>query len=405
MEALKKMIEDLGRAFETFKGENDKRIKEIEGKGHADPVLAEKVDKINKDIGEISAMKRQLEALENTIGRGVLPGGAKGEREKVIAEHKQAFNKWLRKGHEAGLRELEVRAELSTSSDPEGGYAVPVELSKTIREIATTLSAMRAISDVQTIGTNEYSELVDVGGESAEWVGEKTTRSETDTAGLEKVSWFPKELSALPKVSQSSLDDIFFNVEAWVAKFVARAFAVKEGAAWITGNGVEKPRGIAGYPFVANASYAWGKIGYIAGGHTSLLNSADAIIDLQHALKAPYRPGSTFLTNDTTCAKIRKLKDGEGNYLWRPGLAEGAPDVLLGKPIAYDDNVDSVGANKYPLFYGNFKEGYLIVDRMGIRLLRDPYTSKPYVLFYTTKRTGGGVRNFEAIKALKIATA
>jgi len=156
---------------------------------------------------------------------------------------------------------------------------------------------------------------------------------------------------------------------------------------------------------VANASYAWGKVGYIAGGHATLLNSADKLIDLQHALKAVYRNGAVFLMADSTVNTVRKMKDGEGNYLWRPGLAENAPDTLLGKPIEVDDNVDAIGANKYPIFFGNFKRAYLIVDRLGTRVLRDPYSAKPYVAFYTTKRVGGGIVMYEAIKALKIAAS
>ncbi|MFA5706904.1 MAG: phage major capsid protein, partial [Candidatus Neomarinimicrobiota bacterium] len=182
-------------------------------------------------------------------------------------------------------------------------------------------------------------------------------------------------------------------------------FNEEESEAFISGSGVEQPKGIAAYTMVANASYAWGKVGYIAGGHASLLNNADKLIDLQHALKSVYRNGAVWLMADSTLNAIRKLKDGEGNYLWRPGLAENALDTLLGKPIEIDDNVDAIGANKYPIFFGNFKRAYLIVDRLGTRVLRDPFTAKPYVAFYTTKRVGGGIVMYEAIKALKIAAS
>jgi HK97 family phage major capsid protein len=154
---------------------------------------------------------------------------------------------------------------------------------------------------------------------------------------------------------------------------------------------------------VANASYAWGKVGYIASGHAMQLNNADKLIDLQHALKSVYRNGAVWLMADSTVNQIRKLKDGEGNYLWRPGLAENASDTLLGKPVEVDDNVDAIGKDKYAVFFGNFKRGYLIVDRYGIRVLRDPYSNKPYIHFYTTKRVGGGIVMYEAIKALKIS--
>jgi HK97 family phage major capsid protein len=171
----------------------------------------------------------------------------------------------------------------------------------------------------------------------------------------------------------------------------------------LNGNGVGQPKGLKAYPMVANASYAWGKIGFTAGGHATLLNNPDALKNLKHSLKPAYRTGASWLMNDSTFLTIDKLKDGDGNYIWRPGLIEGTPDTLLGKPIEYDDNVDNIAANAFPIWFGNFKRAYLIVDRFGIRVLRDPYTSKPYVKFYTTKRVGGGIVMYEAIKALKIA--
>lgn len=402
---LKDTIEAIGRAFEEFKAANDLRLKQIEAKGSADPLVAEQVEKINAKISELSAMKRQIEAVETAVARSQFPGGGADRHNPVKEEHAKAFNAWMRKGVEAGLKDLEVKAELSTLSDPDGGFLVPDAIPAAMITVAQSMSAMRSICSVQTIGTAEWKELVDVGGESAEWVGEKGTRNETDTAALKEVSIFPKELSAKPKVTQTLLDDANYDVEGWIGRFIGRAFAAKEGAAFISGNGVEKPKGIAAYTMIANASYAWGKVGYIAGGHASLLNNADKLIDLQHAPKVLYRPNARWLMNDLTLATIRKFKDGEGNYLFVPGLTAGAADLLLGKPITYDDYVDDIGANKYPIFFGDFKEGYLIVDRIGIRMLRDPYSSKPYVEFYTTKRVGGGIRNYEAIKAFKIAAS
>lgn len=400
MPELKEMIEAIGRTFEEFKAANDLRIKELE-KGKSDPVLAEKVDKINTALTQMGDMKQQLEAIETAVARSQFHGG--GEINPAKAAHKKAFNAWLRKGNDDGLRDMEVKAELSTLSDPDGGYTVPEELNKNIRDIAVTMSAMRRLADVITIGTSEYKELVDMQGESAEWVGEKGTRSETDTPTLAMVSWFPKELSAMPPVTQNMLDDSWFDVEAWVSKFIARAMSVKEGVAWINGNGVEKPKGIAGYTMIADASYAWGKVGYLTSGNANLLNNPDKIEDVSLALKAMYLNGASWLTNRATVGKIRQLKDGDGKSLWQPGLQVGAPNMLFGYPVELDDNIDNIGANKYPLWFGNFKEAYLIVDRQGVRMLRDPFTKKPYVLFYTTKRTGGGIRNFEAIKALKIS--
>lgn len=404
MKEIRDLIDQLGRTFETFKAENDRRIASIEAKGYAPADVVEKVEKINKDLGDIAAMKRQLEALETAIGRGG-GGGGKSELDRAKAEHAVAFEKYFRKGVEAGLKDLEIKAALSTLSDPDGGFLVPEEMAATIDRIAAAESAMRRLATVQPIGTDTWKKLVSMGVSDAGWVAEKASRTETDTPTLKEIAINTKELYSNPAITQGSLDDSRIDVAAWLGDEVSTDFDEQEGEAFISGNGVGEPKGIGSYTMVANASYAWGSIGYIAGGHATLLNNADKLIDLQHALKRKYRNGAAWLMNDTTCSKVRALKDGEGNYLWRPGLAEGAPDVLLGKPVEYDDNVDDIGAGKYPVWFGNWKRAYLIVDRFGIRVLRDPYTNKPYVHFYTTKRVGGGVVMYEALKALKIATS
>jgi HK97 family phage major capsid protein len=402
MDELKKLIEALGRAFEEFKAANDLRIKELE-KGRNDPVLAEKIEKINAEMTAISNVKKQVEALETAVAQGQFPGGASSALDTAKKAHKAAFEKWFRKGVEADLRGLEVQAAASTLSDPDGGFTVPEEVETAIDRVALTVSAMRRISTVRSISTDTYKKLVSQGGASSGWVGEKGSRSETDTPTLVEIAINTKELYAMPYATQTLLDDSRVDIAAWLADEVAVDFNEEESDAFINGNGVSEPKGIAAYSMVANASYAWGKVGYITSGNASLLNNADKLIDLQHALKSVYRNGAAFLMADSTVNVIRKMKDGEGNYLWRPGLAEGAPDTLLGKPIEIDDNVDAIGANKYPIFFGNFKRAYLIVDRLGTRVLRDPYSAKPYIAFYTTKRVGGGIVMYEAIKALKIS--
>jgi len=403
MEDLKKVIEDLGRAWEEFKAENDCWQKEIEAKGHADPLLTEKVNKINADLSQIAAMKKQLEDLEKTVSRGGLGGDGDWGRTSAKKEHAKAFDRWFRKGIDDGLSALEVQANLSTLSDPDGGFTVPEETEAAIDRVAATLSAMRRLATVRTIGTDEYKKLVNKGGATSGWVAEKGTRAETTTPSLVEIAINTKEVYAMPAATQKLLDDSRVDIAAWLADEVSIEFTEEEGASFITGNGVEKPHGILGYTAVANASYAWGKIGYIAGGAASTFTDADKLIDLQHALKSVYRNGAAFLMNDATFAHIRKFKDGEGNYIWRPGLAEGALDTLLGKPVEIDDNMPDIGTGTYPIAFANFKRAYLIIDRFGIRVLRDPYTSKPYVLFYTTRRVGGGIVMYEAIKLLKVS--
>ena len=400
---LKETIQALGKAFDAFKAENDARLKEIEKKGAADPLLAEKVDKINADIAQISALKKQLDTLETAVAQGQFPGGGKNELDRVKAQHKDAFAKFFRKGAEGGLRDLEVQAGLSTLSDPDGGFLVPEDYEQAIDRVALSVSAMRRLATVRTIGTDTYKKLVNQGGASAGWVGEKGARAETNTPTLTEIAINTKEIYAMPAATQTLLDDSRVDIAGWLADEVSIEFSEQESEAFINGNGVEQPKGIAAYAMAANSSYVWGKVGYITSGNTSLVNDLDKLIDLQHALKPVYRNGAAWLMNDATLATIRKMKDGDGNYIWVPGLKDGAPDTLLGKPVEIDDNVDDIAANKYPIFFANFKRAYLIIDRQGVRVLRDPYTSKPYVLFYTTKRVGGGIVMYEAIKALKVS--
>jgi len=400
---LKETIQALGKAFDAFKAENDARLKEIEKKGAADPLLSEKVDKINADIAQISALKKQLETLETAVAQGQFPGGGKNELDRVKAQHKDAFAKFFRKGAEGGLRDLEVQAGLSTLSDPDGGFLVPEDYEQAIDRVALSVSAMRRLATVRTIGTDTYKKLVNQGGASSGWVGEKGARAETNTPTLTEIAINTKEIYAMPAATQTLLDDSRVDIAGWLADEVSIEFSEQESEAFINGNGVEQPKGIAAYAMAANSSYVWGKVGYITSGNSSLVNDLDKLIDLQHALKPVYRNGAAWLMNDATLATIRKMKDGDGNYIWVPGLKDGAPDTLLGKPVEIDDNVDDIAANKYPIFFANFKRAYLIIDRQGVRVLRDPYTSKPYVLFYTTKRVGGGIVMYEAIKALRVS--
>lgn len=399
---LKGTIEKLGNAFEQFKAENDVRIKEIEAKGGADPLLTEKVDKINAEISELAAMKQKIETHETILGRRGMGGGraVDGKEAKI-----KAFNHLMRRGDINSIKDIDVQASASTLSDPDGGFLVPEEVEAQIDRVAQTVSAMRRISTVRSISTDTYKKLVSQGGATSGWVAEKGARNETSNPTLAEIAINTKEIYAMPYATQTLLDDSRVDIGAWLADEVSMEFNEEESKSFITGDGVGQPKGIAAYTMIANASYAWGKVGYIAGGHATLLNNSDKLIDLQHALKSVYRNGAVWLMADSAVNAIRKLKDGDGNYIWRPGLTEGSPDTILGKPVEIDDNVDAIAANKYPVFFGNFKRAYLIVDRLGIRVLRDPYTAKPYVAFYTTKRVGGGIVMYEAIKALKIATS
>jgi HK97 family phage major capsid protein len=394
------VLADLQKAWADFRTEHTAQIAEIKA-GLNDPLTAGKVDNINAAISALQAQQADLAIKAAAFEMG---GGSKVDKD--VQAHSKAFNAWFRKGVDAGLRDLEVQAKLTTQSDPDGGFIVPTETEAGIDRVLGTMSAMRALSTVRKIGAPTYKKLVNVGGASSGWVGENGTRSETNTPSLKGLEFNAKELYAQPAATQTMLDDAEMSIEEWLADEVSIEFAEQEGDAFINGNGVAEPRGLLGYDTAANASYAWGKLGYIKTGAAAdfaASNPADALIDLIHGLKRGYRQNGAFLMNDMTLAAVRKFKDGQGNYLWQPSAQAGVPSTLLGYRVETDDNMPDLGANEFPVAFGDFKRGYLILDRVGIRVLRDPFTSKPNVLFYTTKRVAGGVQNFEAIKLLKCA--
>jgi len=406
-----KILAQINVAFEEFKVSNDNRIKELEKKQTADVLNVEQVNRINAEITDLKKMFDEAQKVMAAIRVG---GIANDEVTPEKKAHAAAFNKWFRRGDRAiaedALKDLAVKAKLTTDSDTDGGYVVPDEMTKTIDRVLGTMSAMRQLAQVIPIGTSVFKKPINQGGATAGWVGEREARSETNTPQLNLLEFAAMELYALPYATQTMLDDAFFNAEQWLADEVAIAFAEQEGAAYVTGSGVNRPRGLLSYDTIANASYAWGKIGFIATGSgsgfitpTTTASPADCLISLMYALKQGYRANATWLMSDATMGTVRQLKDVDGKYLWAPPTSpEGVP-TILGKSTATDDNMQSIGSNAFPIAFGDFRRGYLIVDRFGVRVLRDPYTNKPYIGFYTTKRVGGGIQNFEAIKLLKCA--
>lgn len=397
------VLAELNRSFEEFQAKNNARMAELE-KGRDDVVARDQVDRINAEISQLTKLVEDTKAATDALR----VGGAGNTPDADKQAHASAFNKWFRRGGQSvedSLVDLQVKAGLTTESDPDGGYLVPEQMEGTIDRVLGTVSAIRGLARVINVGTDEYSKLVNLGGAGSGWVGESDARPETATPTLSKIVINSGEIYANPAATQRSLDDASFNVEQWLADEVSIAFAEQEGAAFWNGDGKDKPRGIKSYTTVANASYAWGKIGFVPTGGAAgfaASNPADAIIALYYALKSGYRNGAAFLTSDAVLGQVRSFKDGQGNYLWAPPTAD-MPATILGKPVQTDDNIDALAANAFPMAFGNFERGYLIADRVGIRVLRDPYTNKPNVHFYTTKRVGGAVVNFEAIKLLKCA--
>ena len=299
-----------------------------------------------------------------------------------------------------------ARFEPLIGTDEDGGYAVPEELDRNILNLLKDEVVMRQEATVITVGGSDYKKLVNLGGTASGWVGETDTRSQTATSRLELIEPLMGEIYGNPQATQKMLDDAFFNVEAWINSELATEFAEQEEIAFTSGDGTKKPKGFLAYESTDETDKvrAFGKLQHIVSGEATAV-TADAIIKLIYTLRKAHRTGAKFMMNNNSLFAIRLLKDSEGNYLWRPGLELGQPSSLAGYGIAENEQMPDIAADAKAIAFGNFKRGYTIVDRIGTRILRDPYTNKPFVGFYTTKRTGGMLVDSQAIKLLKIAVA
>lgn len=403
------IVKALNATFAAFKAQNDAEMAELKKRGAVDPVTAEHTAKINAEVARLTA---QLDDMNTRLAASRAGGTTtQGAVTPEVKAYNEAFNRWFTRGeNENGLHALAVRAAMTTDSNPDGGYLVPVDIEKEITRVLALRSAMRGLARVITISTDTYKKPHNLAGTDSGWVGERDTRTATNNPTLAELEFPVHEIYAMPKATQKVLDDAYINLADWLAQEVQIQFAEAEGLAFISGSGVKKPRGFTAYSTVANASYAWGKIGYIASGVAAALfdssnNGVDALMGMVYGLRAGYRANATWIMNDATTLAVRKLKDQYGDYLWQPPVQAGQPASLVGYSVAPDDQMPDIGAGNFPIAFGDWSRGYLIVDRAGISVLRDPYSSKPYVLFYTTKRVGGGVMDFAAIKLMKIATS
>jgi HK97 family phage major capsid protein len=397
-ETMTAAFDDFMEAFSEFKQANDQRLGEIEQKLTSDVVTRDKVERINKAMDEQARVIDQLalKKLRPALGRG-------GVTSLETSERKAAFDAYIRRGDEAALRDLEAKA-MATSSD--GGYLVPDETDSEIGRRLASISPIRGLATVRQVSGAVLKKPFAPTGMASGWVAETAARTQTDTPQLTELSFPTMELYAMPAATQSLLDDAAVDVEAWIAGEVDIAFAEQEGTAFVSGDGTNKPKGFLAYSTVADDSWAWGSIGYKASGAAGAFATSgpsDVLLDTIYSLKAGHRQNGTFVMNRKTQGEIRKFKDADGNYLWLPPAGPGQQATLMGFPIAEAEDMPDIAANAFSIAFGDFKAGYLVVDRMGVRVLRDPYSAKPYVLFYTTKRVGGGVQNFEAIKLIKFA--
>ncbi len=398
------------KAFNEFKTVNDAKLAEL-AKGTS---VADHLAKIEKIQIEMSEQKKLIETLEAKAKRPVFGDDGKPVNE-AEQEHKTAFNSFMRKGKTDGLSELEAKAYAwSTNSGADGGYAVPKVIDGMIDSLAVNISPIRAIAQVVQISTTDYHKLVNKRGTASGWVGETDERPATATSVLADIKPTMGELYANAQASQQMLDDVFFNAESWLASEIATEFARAEGAAFITGDGSNKPTGFlhGSTAATADASRAFGTIEHFATGTsaafktlTGTVNPADDLFALVSKMKAAYRSGSKWVTNKALLFEIMAFKDYQGRYVFQPTSAPGMADTILGYPVVEAEDMPTKGAASLSLAFGNFNLAYLIVDRIGTRTLRDPFSNKPYVGFYCTKRLGGALINSEALKVLKFAAS
>ena len=394
------VYEAMMRTFEDFKSENDARLKAVEMRG-GDVIADEKVARID---AALTAQQQRLDELALKSARPAL--GADSARHGFTA-HKSAFDSYIRSGESAGLRQIETKA-MSVGSSPDGGYLVPEETETEIGKRLMDLSPMRSICATRVISGGIYRKPFMTSGPATGWVGETAARPQTGSPVLDELSFPAMELYAMPAATATLLEDSAVNIDDWLAGEVELTFAMQEGAAFVSGDGSNKPKGLLAYPMVANNAWAWGNIGYVptsvAGGFPAS-NPSDVLIDLVYGLRSGYRQNATFVMNRKTQSSVRKFKDGNGAYIWQPAAVAGGRSSLIGFPLLEAEDMPDVAAGSLSIAFGDFRRGYLIVDRQGVRVLRDPYSAKPYVLFYTTKRVGGGVQDFDAIKLMKFAVS
>ena len=408
MEALKKAFEEFQKDWKQYKDTNDSRLKLVESKGHAPADYTEKMEKMNTSMDDLAKTVEELKVVKNTPTLDE----TKAEHAEIHAKSKSAIQHYLQKGSNATSVEQinDIKASfllhdehklLAVDVDRDGGVWVRPEVDSEIRKRIFESSPMRAHADSQGISTDSLEFIYDDDEVAQGWVGETQTRGDTSTSKLNLVSIPVHEQFAQPVATQKLLDDASINIESWLAGKVDGKFSRSEATAFITGDGVSKPKGILNYP---SGSGTFNTIEQVDSGSAGNVTE-DGLISLQNALFEEFQANARYFMRRATAGAVRLLKDGENRYLWSISgdLTSGAMQMLLGKPVHFANDMPAAAADSLSIAYGDFRQGYLIVDRIGIRVLRDPFTTKGQIKFYTTKRVGGGVQQFQAIKLQKLA--
>lgn len=381
------LVQQLQQAFATFKDEHTRQLNEIKA-GINDPLQAGKVEKINEEIANLQAA---IDATNTKMA--AVEMGAGGARPLADKEYSDSFMAHMRRG--------EVSASLNKGTAAEGGFTVPIEWDRTVTDKLILISPMRELCTVQSVAGAGYKKLINLRGTGSGWVGEAAARPETNTPQFAEQGYGWGEIYANPSATQQMLDDSELNLEQWLAGEVQTEFSFQENKAFVSGDGTNKPRGLLTYAAGGSNLHPLGGIAVTASGGVGVI-TGDAILDLVYALPSAFTGGAKFAMNRNTQLKARKLKDGQGNYLWQPSLIAGQPATLAGYALAEVPDMPDVATNALSIAFGDFKRAYKILDRIGVRVLRDPFTNKPYVSFYTTKRVGGGLENPECMKFMKI---
>ena len=353
---------------------------------------------------KLTEQESRLAMMQTKNSRPALSAAA-----EIELPHQKAFAAYLRSGDDDGLRALGVEEKgLSTQVSAEGGYLVDPQTAQSVMSVLLGASSLRAVANVVNVEASAFDVLVDHNDTGAGWSDETANATETGAPHLERISIPLHELSAMPKASQRLLDDSAFDVEGWLAARIADKFARAESVSFISGDGVGKPKGIMAYPAVTNDTWTWGNLGYVATGTEgdfSVTDPADAIVDLVYALGAQYRANASFVMNSKTAGAVRKMKDADGRFLWSDTMAAGEPARLMGYPVLICEDMPDIAAGATAIAFGDFANGYTIAERPDMRILRDPFSAKPNVQFFATKRVGGDVSDFAAIKLLKFSAA
>lgn len=424
---------DIKRRLAAVKNRALHQLRETAEQGHtlarrgkSDPLIQHKLDRINRHIdkaiaAENATLKRENAELRRKQARPPLirgrgPASGLSAKSQAMALYQKASRLYLKTGQETfngmSLAELQRKAGLHSESNPDGGFLVHPEYDQgPLEKLLLDASVMRTVCEVRAISGASFKKAVNLRGTGYEWVGERQAPSDTAEPDLAELEFPAMELAARPSATQSMLEDAMIDVESWLAEEVVEAFAVGEEIAYTSGNGLKKPKGFLAYDIVADASWAWEKIGYLPSGASGAfptpsasVNQGDCLWKTVYALKAGFRSNASWMMNSGTAGVCRTLKDGEGRWIWADAR-EDSPDKLCGKAVVINEQMPAIAANSYSIAFADWQKFYIIVDRLGMTVLRDPYTNKPYVEFYTRKRVGGGVKNFQAAKLIKFASS